>query len=104
MEGGRDRIPYQLLGVKPNAPSDEIQKTYRKLAKKYHPDLNLGNRSAANRFKAISAAYDLLSDLGSGVTGRKMAVWLANQPQSRWAILYRNLRGCYIWAERAALP
>ncbi|QFU16879.1 DnaJ C-terminal domain-containing protein [Microvirga thermotolerans] len=54
--------PYELLGVKPNASADEIQKAYRKLAKKYHPDLNPGDRTAEDRFKAISAAYDLLSD------------------------------------------
>jgi curved DNA-binding protein CbpA len=54
--------PYELLGVKPNASADEIQKAYRKLAKKYHPDLNPGDRMAEDRFKTISAAYDLLSD------------------------------------------
>lgn len=54
--------PYELLGVRPTASADEIQKAYRKLAKKYHPDLNPGDRSAEDRFKAISAAYDLLND------------------------------------------
>ncbi len=54
--------PYELLGVKPSASADEIQKAYRKLAKRYHPDLNPGDRTAEDRFKAISAAYDLLSD------------------------------------------
>jgi DnaJ-class molecular chaperone len=54
--------PYELLGVKSTASANEIQKAYRKLAKKYHPDLNPGDRTAEDRFKAISAAYDLLSD------------------------------------------
>jgi DnaJ-class molecular chaperone len=54
--------PYELLGVKPTASAEEIQKAYRKLAKKFHPDLNPGDRQAEDRFKAISAAYDLLSD------------------------------------------
>jgi DnaJ-class molecular chaperone len=54
--------PYELLGIKPNASADEIQKAYRKLAKKYHPDLNPGDRTAEDRFKSISAAYDLLGD------------------------------------------
>jgi curved DNA-binding protein CbpA len=54
--------PYELLGIKPNASADEIQKAYRKLAKQYHPDLNPGDRTAEDRFKTISAAYDLLGD------------------------------------------
>jgi DnaJ-class molecular chaperone len=55
--------PYKILGVKKDASQDEIQKAYRRLAKKLHPDLNPGNKQAEERFKEISAAYDLLSDL-----------------------------------------
>jgi DnaJ-class molecular chaperone len=54
--------PYKVLGVKPEASADEIRGAYRKLAKKHHPDLNPGDKAAEERFKAISAAYDLLSD------------------------------------------
>ena len=54
--------PYQILGVKPAATADEIRKAYRKLAKQLHPDLNPGKPEAEARFKAVSAAYDLLSD------------------------------------------
>jgi DnaJ-class molecular chaperone len=54
--------PYRVLGVGKNASQDEIQKAYRKLAKKLHPDLNPGNKQAEEQFKAASAAYDLLSD------------------------------------------
>lgn len=54
--------PYSVLGVKKDASQDDIQKAYRKLAKKLHPDLNPGNKQAEDRFKAVSAAYDLLSD------------------------------------------
>lgn len=54
--------PYRVLGVKKEASQDEIQKAYRKLAKKLHPDLNPGNKQAEEQFKAASAAYDLLSD------------------------------------------
>ena len=54
--------PYQLLGVKREASQEEIQKAYRKLAKKLHPDLNPGNKKAEETFKEVSAAYDLLSD------------------------------------------
>jgi DnaJ-class molecular chaperone len=54
--------PYKVLGVKKDASQDDIQKAYRKLAKKLHPDLNPGNKQAEDRFKAVTAAYDLLSD------------------------------------------
>jgi DnaJ-class molecular chaperone len=54
--------PYELLGVAPDASADEIQKAYRRLAKKYHPDLNPGDPKALDRFKAISSAYGLLND------------------------------------------
>jgi len=54
--------PYQVLGVKPNASADEIRKAYRKLAKEFHPDLNPGKPAAEARFKAVSAAHELLSD------------------------------------------
>src|SRR5262245_63438286 len=54
--------PYQTLGVKKDASQEEIQKAYRRLAKKLHPDLNPGNKQAEEQFKAVSAAYDLLSD------------------------------------------
>jgi DnaJ-class molecular chaperone len=54
--------PYEVLGVKPDASADEIRKSYRKLAKQFHPDLNPGKPEAEARFKEVSAAYDLLSD------------------------------------------
>jgi DnaJ-class molecular chaperone len=54
--------PYQTLGVKKDASQDEIQKAYRRLAKKLHPDLNPGNKQAEEQFKEVSQAYDLLGD------------------------------------------
>ena len=54
--------PYTVLGVKKGASQDEIQKAYRRLAKKLHPDLNPGNKQAEDQFKEVSAAYDLLGD------------------------------------------
>jgi DnaJ-class molecular chaperone len=54
--------PYAILGVKRDASAEEIRSAYRKLAKKYHPDLNPGNKEAEARFKSISAANELLSD------------------------------------------
>ncbi len=53
---------YDILGVPKTASDEEIKAAYRKLAKKYHPDLNQGNEQAAETFKEISAAYDTLSD------------------------------------------
>ncbi|MDW8444716.1 MAG: DnaJ domain-containing protein [Acetobacteraceae bacterium] len=54
--------PYAVLGVPKTASAEEIKAAYRKLAKRLHPDLNPGDRSAEARFKEVSAAYDLLSD------------------------------------------
>jgi DnaJ-class molecular chaperone len=54
--------PYAVLGVKKDASPDDIQKAYRRLAKKLHPDLNPGNKKAEDEFKDVTAAYDLLSD------------------------------------------
>ena len=55
-------IHTQVLGVKKDASQEEIQKAYRRLAKKLHPDLNPGNKQAEEQFKDVSAAYDLLGD------------------------------------------
>src|SRR6202044_2481493 len=53
---------YDTLSVKRGASEDEIRKAYRKLARKYHPDLNPGDKSAEDRFKNVQEAYDILSD------------------------------------------
>src|ERR1700760_3758721 len=53
---------YKVLGVPKTAKADEIKSSYRKLARKYHPDTNKGDRDAEERFKEISEAHDVLSD------------------------------------------
>ena len=53
---------YQLLGVGKNAPLAEIKKSYRKLARKYHPDLNPGDKASEQKFKEINEAYEILKD------------------------------------------
>jgi molecular chaperone DnaJ len=53
---------YETLGIGEKASTEDIKKAYRKLAKKYHPDANPGDKSAENRFKEVSEAYHILSD------------------------------------------
>jgi molecular chaperone DnaJ len=53
---------YKVLGVERGASKDDVRKAYRKLARKYHPDINPGNKEAENKFKDLSVAYDVLSD------------------------------------------
>ncbi len=53
---------YKVLGVERNATQETIKKTYRKLAMKYHPDQNRGNKQAEEKFKDINEAYEVLSD------------------------------------------
>lgn len=53
---------YQVLGVSKNASEAEIKSAYRKLARKYHPDINKDNKEAADKFKEVSCAYDILGN------------------------------------------
>lgn len=53
---------YKTLGVSKDAPQDEIKKAFRKLARKYHPDLNPGDKSSEQKFKEINEAYGILND------------------------------------------
>src|SRR5471032_95573 len=53
---------YALLGVKKTATADDIRKAFRKLARKYHPDVNPGDKKAEEKFKEISEANDVLSE------------------------------------------
>ena len=53
---------YGTLGVKKSASTDDIRKAFRKLARKYHPDVNPGDKTAEEKFKTLSEANDVLSD------------------------------------------
>jgi DnaJ-class molecular chaperone len=62
LNGGAVKDPYEILGIERTASPQDIQKAYRRLAKKLHPDLNPGNKGSEERFKEVAGAYDLLSD------------------------------------------
>ena len=53
---------YQVLGVPRNATAEEVKKSFRKLARQYHPDVNPNDKTAEEKFKDINEAYDVLSD------------------------------------------
>src|SRR5271166_612736 len=53
---------YQTLGLSKGASADEVRKSYRRLARKHHPDLNPGDKASEDRFKNVQEAYDVLSD------------------------------------------
>src|ERR671927_1775314 len=58
----KTRDYYEVLGASRSATEDQIKAAYRKLARKFHPDLNPGNKAAEERFKELQEAYDVLSD------------------------------------------
>ena len=84
--------PYAVLGVKPEATQDEVRKAYRQLAKKLHPDLNPGDRQAEEKFKQVSAAYDLLGDAEKRARFDKGEIDAAGneRPRERY---YRDFHG-----------
>ena len=75
---------YKVLGVDRAASQDDIRKAYRKLARKFHPDINPGNKDAENKFKELSVAYDVLSD------ERKKALRRIRRGRSRHRIRRRQ--------------
>lgn len=61
--------PYKVLGVPPGASDEEIKKAYRSLAKKYHPDLNPGDKTAEQKMNEINAAYDQIKNPQQSAAG-----------------------------------
>ena len=58
----RPRDPYEVLGVGREADAEEVKRAYRKLAMQYHPDRNVGDKEAEEKFKEAAEAYEVLSD------------------------------------------
>lgn len=92
---------YADLGVSKNATADEIKKAYRKLAFKYHPDQNPGDKVAEEKFKKITAAYDVLGDeekrrqYDNGGFNPFEQAYSSNQSDTyqQWAGNYQNAYG-----------
>ena len=75
--------PYKVLGVSPSATDEEIKDAYRKLAKKYHPDLNPGNAEAEAKFKEAGEAYEVLSDADKRARYDHCLLYTSPSPRDR---------------------
>jgi molecular chaperone DnaJ len=80
MPSATNKDYYETLSVDRSADSDEIRKAYRKLARKYHPDLNPGDKAAEERFKKVQEAYDVLSDENKKKVYDQYGVYSDNLP------------------------
>lgn len=87
------RDPYEVLGVPRSASQDEVRKAYRKLAKEFHPDRNPNNAKAAERFKEISAAYDIIGDSDKRAKFDRGEIDAAGQPRARGGFYQGGFRG-----------
>src|SRR3984893_7463229 len=90
---------YETLGVSKNATEDEIRSAFRKLARKYHPDVAKDKKAAEEKFKQINEAYEVLSDPEKGSKHNHLgASWnqpVGFQPPPQWGAQPGG--GCYQW-------
>lgn len=90
------RDPYEVLGVPHNASEDEIKTAYRKLAKKYHPDLNPGDPTAAQKMNEVNQAYDRIKNPQAyrqstpGQGGSPYGSWTSSGAQDPFEEFFRN--------------
>jgi DnaJ-class molecular chaperone len=94
-----DRDYYDVLGIERGATADDIKKAYRKLARKYHPDVNPGDKSAEASFKAAQEAYDVLSD-----TEKRALYDRYGKAGFQGAGPYGPRSGAYEWTARQGEP
>lgn len=77
--------PYQVLGVSKQASDEEIRRAFRRMAKECHPDLHPGDSAAADRFKRLSAAYDIVGDTGKRKLYDLGEIDAAGEPRRQYA-------------------
>lgn len=95
---------YEILGVLKTATEGEIKKQYRKLANKFHPDKNNGDKGKEEKFKEISEAYDCLSDpLKRAVYDKSFFAEPASQPVNDPTAKATNYHFTFTWQEVAAV-
>lgn len=93
------KSPYDVLGVSPGASKEEITKAYRRLAKKYHPDLNPGDENAARRMSEINAAYE---EIKNGTAGHGHDGHASGVSYSQDDLDHLHLASKYIMGEQYA--
>lgn len=91
--------PYKVLGVSRDASEDEIKKAYRDLAKKYHPDLNPGDKNAAEKMNDINVAYDMIQKGQTGPSSQSSYQYQSYNPFGGY-YGYGNSGGSYGQSER----
>ena len=83
--------PYKVLGVSPDATDEEIKQAYRRLAKKYHPDLNPGDEAAAKKMQQVNAAYEQIKNPDKANTAGGYSSYSGYNPfTGQWQQSYRQ--------------